>query len=131
MRKGCFILDKPIVPDQWTLRHLFQDYHEERRALKTENRKGHIDFATMYDRQEKLEDKYIQMTRLAFTKSILSFGDLMTIETFIKHQKSKSLIPYDGSGDYLDWEGNELGSINWSNYDKYPEGTVFVAWYNK
>ena len=131
MRKENHILDKLIVPDQWTLRHLFQNYHDERRALKTENRKGHIDFATMYNQQIKLEDKYIQMTRLAFTKSILSFGELMTIETFIKYQKSKSIISYDGSDDYLDWEGNELGSINWKNYDKYPEGTVFVAWYNK
>lgn len=124
-------MDKPIIPGQWTLRYLFQNYHKERRALKAENRKGHIDFATMYDQQVKLEDKYVQMTRLAFTKSILSFGDLMTIETFIKHQKSKGLISYDGSGNYLDWDGNELGSINWSDYNKYPEGTVFVAWYNK
>ena len=124
-------MNKPIIPDQWTLRYLFQDYHDERRALKTENRKGHIDFLTMCDQQEKLEDKYIQMTRLAFTKSILSFGELMTIETFIKHQKNKCLISYDGSGSYLDWDGNELGSINWSDYNKYPEGTVFVAWYNK
>ena len=131
MRRECPILDKPIIPSRWTLKHLFQDYHEERRALKTENRKGYIDFATMYDQQQKLEDKYIQMTRLAFTKSVLSFGDLMTIETFIKCQKNKSLIPYDGSGDYLDWEGNELGNINWSNYNQYPKGTVFVAWYNK
>ncbi len=124
-------MNKHINPDQWTLRHLFRDYHEERRALKTENRKGHIDFATMYDQQEKLEDKYIQMTRLVFTKSTLSFGDLMTIETFIKHQECKGLISYDGSGYYLDWEGNELGGINWIDYNKYPEGTVFVAWYNK
>lgn len=124
-------MDKPIVPDEWTLRYLFRGYHEERRALKTENRKGHIDFPTMYEQQEKLEDKYIQMTRLACTKSILSFCDLMTVETFIKYQKSKCFISYDGSGNYLDWEGNELGSINWSNYDQYPEGTCFVAWYNK
>lgn len=124
-------MDKPIIPDEWTLRYLFQGYHEEVRALKAENHKGHIDFATMYDQQEKLEDKYIQMTRLAFTKSTLSFGDLMTIETFIKHQKCKGLISYDGSGSYLDWNGNELGGINWSDYNKYPEGTVFVAWYNK
>lgn len=124
-------MDKSINPDQWTLRYLFQYYYEERRALKEENRKGRIDFATMDNRQEELENKYIQMTRLAFTKSILSFCDLMTIETFIEYQESKCLISYDGSGYYLDWEGNELGSINWSNYNKYPEGTVFVAWYNK
>lgn len=85
----------------------------------------------MYDLQEKLEDKYIQMTRLVFTKSILSFGELMTIETFIQCQKNGSFISYDGLGYYLDWEGNKLGDINWNNYDKYPEGTVFVAWYNK
>ena len=124
-------MDKSINPDQWTLRCLFRDYHEERRALKTENRKGHIDFATMYDQQEELEDKYIQMTRLAFSKYNLSFGTLMTIETFIKYQEDGSFISYDGLGYYLDWEGNKLGSINWSNYNKYPRGTRFVAWYNK
>lgn len=131
MGKGCHILDKPINPDQWTLRCLFRDYHVERRTLKEENRKGHIDLVTLYDQQEKLEDKYIQMTRLAFSKDKFSFGTLMTIKTFLKYQEDASFVMYDGSGNYLDWEGNELGSINWSDYNKYPEGTVFVAWYNK
>lgn len=54
MRKGRRILDKPIVPDEWTLRYLFQNYYEEKRALKAENRKGHIGFATMHDQQEKI-----------------------------------------------------------------------------
>lgn len=124
-------MDKSIVPDRWTLKHLFRNYHDERCALKTENRKGHINFSTMYDLQEKLEDKYIQMMKLVFTKSNLSFGELMAIETFVQRQEDGSLIPYDGLGYYLDWDGNELGSVNWSDYNKYPEGTIFVAWYNK
>ena len=127
MVKKDFIMQ----PDKWILKHLFRDYHDERRALKTENRKGHIDFSTMYDLQEKLEEKYIQMTRLAFTKSNLSFGELMTIETFIKCQKNGSFISYDGSGYYLNWEGDELGGINWGNYNEYPRDTHFVIWYNK
>lgn len=124
-------MDKAINPDQWTLKYLFRNYYDERRALKTENHKDHINFSTIYDLQEKLEDKYIQMIRLVFTKDNLSFGELMTIETFIECQKNGSFISYDGLGYYLDWEGNKLGNINWNNYDKYPEGTVFVAWYNK
>lgn len=120
-----------INPGEWTLRYLFRNYHEERRALKTENRKGHIDFSTMYDLQEKLEEKYAQMTRLVFSNKRLSFGDLMTIETFIKCQEDGSFVSYDGSGYYLDWDGNELGSVNWRNYNQYPDNTAFVAWYNK
>lgn len=86
---------------------------------------------TMYDLQKQLEDKYIQMARLAFSKPALSFGEILTIEIFVQYQKDGSFISYDGSGYYLDWEGNELGGINWSDYNKYPEGTVFVVWYNK
>lgn len=120
-----------INPGKWTLKYLFRNYYEERRALKTENRKGHIDFSTMYDLQEKLEEKYVQMTRLVFSNKRLSFGELMTIETFIKYQEDGSFVSYDGSGYYLDWDGNELGSVNWRDCNQYPDNTVFVAWYNK
>ena len=55
----------------------------------------------------------------------------MTVENFIKEQECGCFISYDGTGDYVDFDGNELGPVNWNNYHNYPKGTVFVAWYNK
>lgn len=55
----------------------------------------------------------------------------MTVENFIKEQECGGFIAYDGTGYYIDFDGNELGHINWYNFYDYPEGTVFVAWYNK
>ena len=117
--------------DEWTLKYLFRDYHEERRKLKEEHRKNHIDFMTLYEKQEELEKKYSQMVRLAFSKDALSFSYLTTAERFTAQVKDGSFVSYDGTGRYLDWDGNELDYINWRNPDKWPENTVFVAWYNK
>lgn len=110
---------------------LFQHYHNDMRVLKQEHRKQHIDFRTFYKKQEELDKIYIQAARLIFTKEQLSFGELMTVENFIKDQKCGGLIPSDGIGYYIDFDGNELGYVNWHNFHAYPEGTVFVAWYNK
>lgn len=86
---------------------------------------------TYYEDREPLYQKYIQMLKLVFTRHELSFGTLMTIDNFIDCQKSGGFISYDGSGYYLDFDGNRLGSINWHDFNDYPEGTKFVAWYNK
>lgn len=117
--------------DEWTIKMLFHQYHEDMRALKREHRKQHIDFITLYDKQEELDKLYTQATRLIFSKKEFSFGELMTVENFIKEQECGGFISYDGTGYYVDFDGNELGYVNWYDYHKYPEGTVFVAWYNK
>ena len=117
--------------DEWTLKYLFQGYYEDWRKLKTEHRKNHINFSTFYDKKEELGKKYAQMTRLAFSIDRLAFSYLTTAENFTAQIKDGSFVSYDGTGYYLDWDGNELGHINWRNPDKWPDKAVFVAWYNK
>ena len=72
-----------------------------------------------------------QIMKLKSTKEQFSYGDLIPIETFNKYARSGYLIPYDGIGCYVDFNGNELGDINWNFIENYPKETVFVAWYNK
>ena len=72
-----------------------------------------------------------QIMKLKSTKEQFSYGDLMLVETFNKYARSGYLIPYDGVGCYVDFNGNELGDINWFNIEDYPKEAVFVAWYNK
>ena len=117
--------------DEWTIKSLFQEYHAELTKLETEHRKNHIDFSTFYDKEEELGEKYAQMTRLAFSIDRLAFSYLTTAENFVRQVKTGYFNSYDGVGYYLDWDGNELGYINWSDPDKWPENTVFFAWYNK
>lgn len=117
--------------DEWTIKMLFHQYHEDMRVLKREHRKQHIDFITLYNKQEELDKLYTQATRLIFSKKEFSFGELMTVENFIKEQECGGFIAYDGTGYYVDFDGNELGHVNWYDFHDYPEGTVFVAWYNK
>lgn len=106
---------------------LFHQYHEDMRVLKQQ----HIDFITLYNKQEELDKFYTQATKLIFSKEEFSFGELMTVENFVKEQESGGFISYDGTGYYIDFDGNKLGQVHWHNFYNYPEGTVFVAWYNK
>lgn len=126
MKRGLIILI-----DEWAIEMLFHRYHDDMQALKQEQQKQQIDFITFYKRQEELDKLYTQAMTLVFTKKELSFGELMTVENFIKEQQRGSLIPYDGTGYYIDFNGNELGYVNWNNFYKYPAEAVFVAWYNK
>lgn len=72
-----------------------------------------------------------QIMKLKSTKEQFSYGDLMLVETFNTCVKGGSFTPYDGIGCYIDFDGNELGDINWNFIENYPKETVFVAWYNK
>lgn len=47
-----------INPDEWTIKMLFHQYHEDMRVLKREHSKQHIDFMTLYNKQEELDKLY-------------------------------------------------------------------------
>ena len=113
--------------DDWTIKTLLHQYHTDRYNIRQTN----LDLPEIWEKEEELNKLYTQATRLIFSKKEFSFGELMTVENFIKEQECGCFISYDGTGDYVDFDGNELGPVNWNNYHNYPKGTVFVAWYNK
>lgn len=120
-----------INEDNYGLCNLFDSYHDEVRKLKEENRKGHIDFLTLYEKREDLKRRYARATYLLFTEKVPSFTDLMTVDTFIEIVKHGGINGYDGVGSWLDWDGNVLGPVGWSAADEMPDAADFVAWYNK
>ena len=119
------------IPDKNTLKNFLFSVHEELAELERQNAKGEIVFSDYYKKQEELLNSFAQGLKLIFTNKQLSYGDLMLVEMFNICARSGGFIPYDGSGYYIDFNGNELGSINWYNIENYPKETVFVIWYNK
>lgn len=70
--------------------------------------------------------------KLLFSKPELSFCALMPVEYFAEAIEDGMFTSYDGAGDYLDFDGNNLEvPINWNYPSDYPDKAKFVAWYNK
>jgi hypothetical protein len=55
----------------------------------------------------------------------------MPIDMFIDWTNYGSITPYDGSGYFLDENGQRIGPLTWSDKDEQVQDAVFVAWYNK
>lgn len=112
--------------DDWGIKYILRYYQSDMNHLEETNDLG------VYSKEgEEIEKTYEQMIKVLFTSKACYCGELFTLEHFQEAQRSHSFIPYDGSGEYLDWVGNELGPINWYDFEKVPVGTKFVAWYNK
>ena len=119
------------IPEDESIEYLLHQYA----SLFKENEDAYnakdISFKEYYDAEEKYRNLYVQAIKLIFSKSNLSYCDLMPLDYFISCAKCGSFIPYDGTGYYVDAEGNELGYINWYNIADCPENAVYIAWYNK
>ena len=80
------------------------------------------------------EDPYKQAAHAMLITTKIGFGDCYPIDTFIEEVKDGSFIDYDGSGFWVDSEGNEISSIRcnaeWLKQNK-PENAKFIIWYNK
>lgn len=80
------------------------------------------------------ENPYIKAAKAALIVANQGFGDCFTIDDFIGYVEDGSFIDYDGTGYWVDGEGNRLGSIycnvNWLKSNT-PEGAEFIMWFNK
>lgn len=106
---------------KWEIGVLMDHYSE--RAAKLDN----YDF----EGQHKLKDLYAQAIILNVNRG---YGLFYPIDDFIESVRGGFYNDYDGIGDLLDADGNELGDVRCNV--KYLEkaksnGTVYVAWYNK
>ena len=71
--------------------------------------------------------------KIKFSK-IPDYGDLMTIEEFIKHVDNKLFINYDGTGRYAfeDKESDYRFDFDEYNfYGKYDKRFTHIMWFNK
>lgn len=118
-----------IEPDEWTIKHLYQYYAYRTEATQKYYDNGLTDYEQFCKVRETVDKEYIQAMRLIFSKQSLSFGMVLPVAEFAEEWNDGSFDECDGIGYFLDWDGNELGPIN--NFLNVPEGTKFVAWYNK
>ncbi len=84
-----------------------------------------------FDGECNLKNLYAQAIILNIKKG---YGLFCPIDDFIEDVRGGFYTDYDGCGDLLDADGNELGCVRCNV--KYLEaakatGTVYVAWFNK
>lgn len=80
------------------------------------------------------EDPYKQAAHAMLITAKIGFGDCYPIDTFIEEVKDGSFIDYDGSGFWVDSEGNEISPIRCNTEwlkNNQPENARFIMWYNK
>lgn len=84
----------------------------------------------LYD-NEKLR---YQAANAALIVAKIGFGDCYLISDFIEQVKDLSLMDYDGQGEWVDNQGDSLGSIRcdvkWLE-ENQPDSAAFIMWYNK
>ena len=111
--------------------YLLSDFGDMYESLKDKERAGDINYFELETSLEHLYEIYSQALKLVFSKKTLSFCYLTLVDSFNEAVEEGGFNAYDGQGDYIDFEGNVLGDINWQDIWNYPKDTVFVAWYNK
>lgn len=84
-----------------------------------------------FDDKRQLKTLYAKAIILNVKKG---YGIFYPIDDFIEDVRGGYYTDYDGCGDLLDADGNELGYVRCNV--KYLEaakatGTVYVAWFNK
>lgn len=121
----------PHFPTNDSIMELLDKYALEINTLKDSYINEEIDISEYYEDKNNYEKLYAQAFKLLFTKEDISYGDIFLKDDFIRATQAGFFIPYDGEGYYADFNGNELGDINWDNPNDYPKATVYVVWYNK
>lgn len=119
-------------PDEWTLNYLLNSYAAFYAENEDAYRAGDINGSTCITNQEKYLDLYINALYIVFEKEELEGATIWVVEMFNKKIENGEFTSYDGTGCYLNKEGNEIsGYINWNHPDNYPKRAVYVAWWNK
>lgn len=106
----------------WTLKN----FSEKFKTWENMNWKSRI--------ESKKDDPYVIAARAVLIVAKKGYGECFMIDDFIRNVESGLFINSDGHGDWVDWYGNKIGSIqcdtNWLKNNK-PEKANFIMWYNK
>ena len=80
------------------------------------------------------KDPYKQAAHAMLITTKIGFGDCYPIDMFIENVRDGNFIDYDGSGYFVNAEGNKISSImcnvKWLQ-DNIPEDAKFIMWFNK
>lgn len=107
-----------MKPNNWSVSRILNEYVD---AVNLSQDRAYV---------ARTRNIYTQMMQLLFSKQP-SCGDLMTVERFALECDCGGFTNYDGFGYYLDWDGNEIGTVDCDNANSWPEKAEFVDWYNK
>ena len=105
----------------WEISLLIQCYETRVSKLDKDDHKGRKELLTLYAKAMILN---VQK----------GFGLFLPIDDFIEDVRGGFYTDYDGMGDLLDADGNELGYVicNVKYLEKAKaDGAVYVAWFNK
>jgi hypothetical protein len=121
-----------VIPEDDTIHYSLDIMFEQIKNLYLSYTAGDISASDYYTKYHKYLDIYTQAMKLLFSRPLLSFCTLFPVEQFAEAVENGDFVSSDGTGDYLDFEGNDLEvPINWNYPFDYPDKAVFVAWYNK
>lgn len=80
------------------------------------------------------EDPYKQAAHAMLITAKIGYGDCYPIDIFIENVETGNFIDYDGSGFWVDSEGNKINriicNVEWLENNQ-PENAKFIMWYNK
>ena len=96
--------------------------------LEREYKEERITYNQYHEVQDRINDDYIQAMKLVFTQEEYSYGLFIPAPAFAEDWMRGCFTDYDGIGYFVDWQGNEIGPIDW---ETYTDKVRFVAWYNK
>lgn len=121
-----------VIPEDDTLQYSLDSMFEQIKKLYISYTGGDMSYRDYHTKHTVYLCTYAQAMKLLFSKPELSFCTLMPIEEFVEIVEDGGINQYDGTGDYLDFDGNDLNEpINWNYPSDYPDKAEFVAWYNK
>ena len=88
----------------------------------------------LYSERNEDEDPYLMAANAMLIVSKIGFGDCFLIDDFIECVEDGGFIDDDGTGHWVDKEGNDLGyiccNVNWLKSNQ-PKDAKFIMWYNK
>ena len=119
--KNDIKIDKWLIEDiTWTLKNF---------AIKIKEWEA----TSIWERNPD-QDPYKQAAHAMLITARNGFGDCYPIDTFIEHVNNGSFIDYDGSGYFVNAEGDKISSIRCDTkwlQNHIPEDAKFIMWYNK
>ena len=114
-------------PDDWDILSIMDGYMNDVNKVYADSDTRNCD---KWNAKEKLGEIYAQAIRILFNRG---FGDIMTVDNFIKDVEEGYFIDYDGQGYFCDMEGEKheciTCDVDWlkENRKDYP----FIIWYNR
>lgn len=114
-------------PDFWTIHYLYSHYAERMKILDRRQKSNMLSYSDYLTMKHKVEIVYTQAMRIIFEREEHSDCLFLPIAEFAEAWDNGFYNECDGFGYFVDWDGNELGVIDWDNL---PEEACFVAWYN-